>query len=159
MAVSVFFAVPVANSFAQISLPAQQMTIEQLSNEVAAQSDYKFFYSDRMSEMKINVPEIKNKGIEEHHLFTAIDLGAAAHIPNFKLYLMVGLPFEEDADIDAIIDLTERLRDYMDEKGSRGTLTLSINPFVPKPFTPFQWMPMADKKRLDAVMKELSCCR
>jgi len=96
-----------------------------------------------------------NKGIEEHHLFTAIDLGAAAHIPNFKLYIMVGLPFEEDADIEAIIDLAVRLRDYMDEKGCRGTLTLSVNPFVPKPFTPFQWMPMADKKRLDAVMKRI----
>ena len=97
-----------------------------------------------------------NKGIEEHHLFTAIDLGAAAHIPNFKLYIMVGLPFEEAADIAAIVDLAQRLRAYMDEKGSRGTLTLSVNPFVPKPFTPFQWMPMADKKRLDAVMKELT---
>ena len=97
-----------------------------------------------------------NKGIEEHHLFTAVDLGAAAHIPNFKLYIMVGLPFEEDADIDAIIDLTQRLRDYMDSKGCRGTLTLSVNPFVPKPFTPFQWMPAADKKRMDAVMKRLA---
>ena len=97
-----------------------------------------------------------NKGIEEHHLFTAIDLGAAAHIPNFKLYIMVGLPFEEDADIAAIIDLAVRLRGYMDEKGSRGTLTLSVNPFVPKPFTPFQWMPMADKRRLDAIMKMLT---
>ena len=99
---------------------------------------------------------IINKGIEEHHLFTAIDLGAAAHIPNFKLYIMVGLPFEEDADIAAIVDLARRLRAYMDEKGSRGTLTLSVNPFVPKPFTPFQWMPMADKKRLDAVMKSIT---
>ena len=97
-----------------------------------------------------------NKGIEEHHLFTAIDLGAAAHIPNFKLYIMVGLPFEEDADIAAIIDLAERLRLHMDEKGSRGMLTLSVNPFVPKPFTPFQWMPMADKKRLDVVMKTIT---
>jgi len=97
-----------------------------------------------------------NKGIEEHHLFTAIDLGAAAHIPNFKLYIMVGLPFEEDDDIASIIDLAERLRRYMDERGCRGTLTLSINPFVPKPFTPFQWMPMADKKRLDAVMKRIT---
>lgn len=96
-----------------------------------------------------------NKGIEEHHLFTAVDLGAAAHIPNFKLYIMVGLPFEEDEDIDAVIDLAVRLRDYMDEKGCGGTLTLSVNPFVPKPFTPFQWMPMADKKRLDAVMKRI----
>ncbi|WP_315444103.1 radical SAM protein [uncultured Selenomonas sp.] len=97
-----------------------------------------------------------NKGIEEHHLFTAIDLGAAAHIPNFKLYIMIGLPFEEDDDIASIIDLAERLRRYMDERGCRGTLTLSINPFVPKPFTPFQWMPMADKKRLDAVMKRIT---
>ena len=99
---------------------------------------------------------IINKGIEEQHLFTAIDLGAAAHIPNFKLYIMVGLPFEEDADIAAIIDLALRLRTYMDGKGSCGMLTLSINPFVPKPFTPFQWMPMADKKRLDAVMKSIT---
>ena len=37
-----------------------------------------------------------NKGIEEHHLFTSVDLGAAAHILNFKLYIMVGLPFEAD---------------------------------------------------------------
>ena len=97
-----------------------------------------------------------NKGIEEHHLFTAIDLGAAAHIPNFKLYIMVGLPFEEDADIDAIIDLAVRLRSYMDERGSHGMLTLSVNPFVPKPFTPFQWMPMAGKKRLDRIMKKIT---
>lgn len=97
-----------------------------------------------------------NKGIEEHHLFTAIDLGAAAHIPNFKLYIMVGLPFEEDADIDAIIDLAVRLRSYMDERGSHGMLTLSVNPFVPKPFTPFQWMPMAGKKRLDGIMKKIT---
>ena len=97
-----------------------------------------------------------NKGIEEHHLFTAIDLGAAAHIPNFKLYIMVGLPFEEDADIDAIIDLAVRLRSYMDERGSYGMLTLSVNPFVPKPFTPFQWMPMAGKKRLDGIMKKIT---
>jgi hypothetical protein len=96
-----------------------------------------------------------NKGIEEHHLFTAVDLGASAHIPNFKLYIMVGLPFETDEDIEAIIDLAERLRDYMDERGCKGTLTLSVNPFVPKPFTPFQWMPMADKKRIDAIMKRI----
>ena len=97
-----------------------------------------------------------NKGIEERHLFTAIDLGTAAHIPNFKLYIMVGLPFEEEADIEAIIDLAGRLRNYMDEKGSCGTLTLSVNPFVPKPFTPFQWMPMAGKKRLDGIMKKIT---
>ena len=87
MAVSVLFAVPVANSFAQISLPAQQMTIEQLSNEVAAQSDYKFFYSDRMSEMKINVPEIKEKGIEDLLRTVFSDTGITYKLSEGIVYL------------------------------------------------------------------------
>jgi hypothetical protein len=40
-----------------------------------------------------------------------------------------------------------------------GTITLSINPFIPKPFTPFQWAPMADqqtlKHRLDLIQTGL----
>ena len=52
-----------------------------------------------------------NKGIEEEHLFHSMDLGIAAGIPNYRLYLMIGLPFEEEEDIDAIIDLANRLKD------------------------------------------------
>lgn len=96
-----------------------------------------------------------NKGIEEHHLFTSMDLGLAAGIRNFRLYIMIGLPFEEEEDIDAIIDLAERLKDYMEEKGSKGILTLSVNPFIPKPFTPFQWEPMADRKVVEKRLKRL----
>ncbi len=94
-----------------------------------------------------------NKGIEEKHLFTAVDLGLAAGIRNFRLYLMIGLPFEAREDIEAIASLADRLKDYMEEHGSRGTLTLSINPFVPKPFTPFQWLPMAEKHDVEAALK------
>lgn len=94
-----------------------------------------------------------NKGIEEEHLFTAVDLGLAAGIRNFRLYLMIGLPFEAREDIEAIASLADRLKDYMEEHGSRGTLTLSINPFVPKPFTPFQWLPMAEKHDVEAALK------
>ena len=68
---------------------------------------------------------------------------------------MVGLPFEEEEDIDAIIDMTNRLKDYMEEKGSKGTLTLSVNPFIPKPFTPFQWEPMADRRVVEKRLKRL----
>lgn len=89
--------------------------------------------------------------IEEHHLFHSMDLGLSAGIRNFRLYIMVGLPFEQEEDIDAIIDLAERLKDYMEERGSKGTLTLSVNPFIPKPFTPFQWEPMADRKVVEAA--------
>ena len=96
-----------------------------------------------------------NKGIEEHHLFHSMDLGLSAGIRNFRLYIMVGLPFEEEEDIDAIIDLAERLKDYMEARGSKGTLTLSVNPFIPKPFTPFQWEPMADRKTVEKRLKRL----
>lgn len=97
-----------------------------------------------------------NKGIEEQHLFNSIDLGIAAGIRNFRLYIMVGLPFETEEDVVAIVDLAERLKDYMEEHGAKGTLTLSVNPFIPKPFTPFQWQPMADKKYVERAFKTLT---
>ena len=98
---------------------------------------------------------IINKGIEEEHLFHAMDLGLDAGIRHFRLYLMIGLPWEEAEDIEAIITLAYKLRDYMLEKQSKGTLTLSINPFIPKPFTPFQWMPMADQAVIEASLKKI----
>ena len=97
-----------------------------------------------------------NKGIEEEHLFHSMDLGLAAGIRHFRLYIMVGLPFETEEDIEAIIDLANRLKDYMEERGSKGTLTLSVNPFIPKPFTPFQWKPMADRKYVEHALRHMA---
>lgn len=96
-----------------------------------------------------------NKGIEEEHVFKTVELGMAAGVQHFKLYLMLGLPFEEQADIEAIVDLANRLKNFMEEKGSKGTLTLSVNPFIPKPFTPFQWLPMAEKKYIESGFRFL----
>jgi radical SAM family uncharacterized protein len=94
-----------------------------------------------------------NKGIEEQHLFNAMDYGIDAGIRNFRLYIMIGLPYEEDEDIEAIVEMTNRLKDYMESKGNKGILTLSVNPFVPKPFTPFQWLPMAEMKTVESRLK------
>ena len=96
-----------------------------------------------------------NKGIEEEHLFKAMDYGLAAGIRNFRLYIMIGLPFEEEEDIQAIIDLAIRLKDYMESRKNKGVLTLSINPFIPKPFTPFQWLPMAPMKTVEQDLKKI----
>jgi radical SAM superfamily enzyme YgiQ (UPF0313 family) len=96
-----------------------------------------------------------NKGITEEHLFKAMDYGLQAGIRNFRLYIMIGLPFEEEEDIDAIVDLALRLKDYMEAHHNNGVLTLSINPFIPKPFTPFQWMPMAPKKTVEMYLKKI----
>lgn len=97
-----------------------------------------------------------NKGIEEEHLYRTIRLGVAAGIRHFRMYIMVGLPWETMEDIEAIGALTHRLKDFMESGGSKGTLTLSVNPFIPKPFTPFQWLPMAEKKAVEESLKRLN---
>ena len=99
--------------------------------------------------------KVINKGIEEEHIFNTIKLGVNAGIYNFKLYFMVGLPFEEDEDIDEIIKLSLKIRTFMNEKNAKGLLTLSVNPFVPKPFTPFMWASMTDKKIIKQRIKRI----
>lgn len=100
-----------------------------------------------------------NKGITDESLFKAVDLAAKAGIPHIRLYIMVGLPTEEDEDIEAIVNMAKAVYDRMQSAGCKGRLTLSVNPFIPKPFTPFQWMPMADqkdiRKKLNYIKKSL----
>lgn len=92
--------------------------------------------------------QVINKGIDEADLQQAIGLAAGAGIPHIRLYIMIGLPTETMEDIEALIDMAIRTRAHMEQAGCKGRLTLSINPFIPKPFTPFQWMAMADQKEI-----------
>lgn len=94
-----------------------------------------------------------NKGISEENLRTAAQLSAKSGIQHMRLYIMIGLPTETDEDIDAIIGLAERTQAHMVEVGCKGRLTLSINPFIPKPFTPFQWMAMESQKSVEKKLQ------
>jgi radical SAM superfamily enzyme YgiQ (UPF0313 family) len=80
-------------------------------------------------------------------------------IQNLKLYYMVGLPFEEHADVLAIADLTDQIRERMlavaRGRGRIGRIHPSVNPFVPKPGTPYQWLPMEDPKESDRKLQFL----
>ncbi len=74
-----------------------------------------------------------------------------------KLYMMVGLPTETDEDLDEMIVLVERIKDRMLEAGKRfgraGKIIPSLNGFVPKPNTPFQWEPICEEKELKRRLK------
>ena len=94
-----------------------------------------------------------NKGISEENLRTAAQLSAKSGIQHMRLYIMIGLPTEMDEDIDAIVGLAERTQAHMAEVGCKGRLTLSINPFIPKPFTPFQWMAMDHQKSVEKKLQ------
>ena len=94
-----------------------------------------------------------NKGISEEHLQNAATLSAKSGIQHMRLYIMIGLPTETDEDIEAIVGLAERTQAHMAEVGCKGRLTLSINPFIPKPFTPFQWMSMDNQKTVEKKLQ------
>jgi radical SAM superfamily enzyme YgiQ (UPF0313 family) len=100
-----------------------------------------------------------NKGIEEATFLKAAADLVAAGIPNLKLYFMVGLPTETQADIDAIIDLCKRIKHRFLVASRRrkriGTISISLNCFVPKPVTPFQWSAMDDLAVLKQKIKKI----
>ena len=103
--------------------------------------------------------DLINKNLDETQILAAVQRLAAAGIPNLKLYFLLGLPGEEDADIDELLALVGSIREVWLAEGKRrgrlGQITLSVNPFIPKPFTPFQWVAMAAESVLKARLGRL----
>ena len=61
---------------------------------------------------------------------------------NIKLYYMIGHPSETLEDVQAIADLCKLvLKEGRKEAGNRVRVTAGVGTFVPKPHTPFQWVP------------------
>ncbi|MBU3953323.1 MAG: B12-binding domain-containing radical SAM protein, partial [Proteobacteria bacterium] len=89
---------------------------------------------------------IINKKITEKQILNAAKRLVDKGIINLKLYFMIGLPFETDQDVAEIVLLVLAIKTVFlnasKKKKKIGTITLSINPFIPKPCTPFQWSAM-----------------
>ena len=97
-----------------------------------------------------------NKGITEEHVRDAINIAAEVGMRHIKLYYMIGLPGEEDADIEETVQMILRMRAQMDAGGSKGELIISVNGFVPKPWTPYQWAPLCNVRTLKKRFKLLN---
>ncbi len=104
-----------------------------------------------------------NKGLTRADALQAAEALVEGGVPNLKLYFMVGLPTETEEDVAAIVTLTEEIKGrFLSASRPRrriGSITVSLNPFVPKPFTPFQWSamdaPAALKKKIKTVKNGL----
>jgi len=107
--------------------------------------------------------KVINKGIAEEAILNAAESLVANGIPNLKLYFMIGLPTETADDVEEIIGLCKKIKHrFLKSSRSRkriGEITISLNSFVPKPFTPFQWAAMAEtsalKKKIQKIKNEL----
>jgi radical SAM superfamily enzyme YgiQ (UPF0313 family) len=90
-----------------------------------------------------------NKNLTEADILRAAAMMIGEGVDNLKLYFMIGLPEETGADVEAIALLTAKILDCARAAKSRiGRITVSLNPFVPKPWTPLQWDAMEDTKSL-----------
>jgi radical SAM superfamily enzyme YgiQ (UPF0313 family) len=103
--------------------------------------------------------QVINKGITENDVLAAVEILAQKGIKNLKLYYMIGLPTEKQADLDEMVNLTMKVKEKILNigrvKGKISRLTLSINCFIPKPWTPFQFHPMEEIASLKNKLKFL----
>ncbi|MDD4765211.1 MAG: TIGR03960 family B12-binding radical SAM protein [Atribacterota bacterium] len=82
-----------------------------------------------------------NKNVTENDLYNTVQYAFNEGWRRVKLYFMIGLPTETRDDIDGIIQMIKRVEKIGRKTvGARFSLNVSINAFVPKAHTPFQWV-------------------
>jgi radical SAM superfamily enzyme YgiQ (UPF0313 family) len=119
--------------------------------ELLSQSDLKSvaIAPDGASE---RLRRVINKGLDADDLLKGATRLVEAGIFKLKIYVMVGLPTETCEDLQEFIDLIATIKERIDHIGrERGRLTeifLSVNCFVPKPWTPFQYHPFGISTQL-----------
>lgn len=98
------------------------------------------------------VRRIIGKTMSDEEILGLVQRAAAAGITSVRTYFLVGMPGQNDSDIQAIADLAKRIRHTIIAAtrggGRTGRVTVSLTPLVPKPHTPLQWMAMAERKDL-----------
>jgi radical SAM superfamily enzyme YgiQ (UPF0313 family) len=92
------------------------------------------------------------KPLKNGELYEKIDSILAIKPFNLKFYFMIGLFGETPEDLEDIVDLVKRTKHTMVKHGAKkgfvGSITVHVSPFVPKPSTPFQWLPMEEMGEL-----------
>jgi len=91
---------------------------------------------------------IINKDLTNEDLFNAVEGLFSRGWNRLKLYFMIGLPFEEFEDIEALVDMLWQVYKISRRYKGKKHLAAGISIFVPKPFTPFQWEPFSKEEQV-----------
>ncbi len=90
------------------------------------------------------------KPISDHQVLEAVAAAQACGIPDLKMYFILGLPGETDADVEAIAGLlrasVDVIRGHGRERGRVGKVTAGVSFLVPKPYTPYRREPMMERR-------------
>jgi len=103
--------------------------------------------------------KVVNKHLSRDQILEAVRVIGAAGDFSLRLYFLIGIPTETREDVSEVLEMVKTIKHHLvKEATTRGRMRqikLSINCFVPKPFTPFQWFPMDTVQSLKEKQKWL----
>jgi radical SAM superfamily enzyme YgiQ (UPF0313 family) len=104
---------------------------------------------------------VVNKDFSDDRIVQAAEAALSQGMQHVKMYFLCGLPTETEEDVLGMAHLALRIREqvmlpWARKRGRMGRISLSVNPFVPKPWTPFQWVPLHDRACLEGKRKLLA---
>ncbi len=101
--------------------------------------------------------KVVNKHLSREQIIDAVRLVGRTGDFSLRLYFLIGLPTETREDVEEILELVKSIKHHLiKESSTRGKIRqmkLSVNCFVPKSSTPFQWFPMEEVSSLKEKQK------
>jgi radical SAM family uncharacterized protein/radical SAM-linked protein len=82
--------------------------------------------------------KVINKDFSDEQIYKSVEKLLSGNIQTLKLYFMIGLPTEQQEDIDAIVAMVTKISGMIRTRSKRRMVNVAISPFSPKPHTPFQ---------------------
>ncbi|MBE9180783.1 TIGR03960 family B12-binding radical SAM protein [Oculatella sp. LEGE 06141] len=123
-----------------LSLPSQRVDRfdENIANIIGGTRQTGLTFAPEAGTQRMR--DIINKGLTNEELLRGVKTAYEQGWDKVKLYFMIGLPGETDADILGIAETLRWLQQNCSTRGKkRLSFNVTISNFTPKPHTPFQW--------------------
>jgi len=107
------------------------------------------------------IRDMASKKLDPEDFLNAVRLCARYGVNHLKLYLIAGWPGETDEDYEELQEFLDEIVHIRSEepggkKKSFMRITIGVSTLVPKPFTPFQWAPMAGEEEQTRRLKDMA---
>nr|WP_290226573.1 TIGR03960 family B12-binding radical SAM protein [Trichocoleus desertorum] len=140
-----------------LSLPSQRVDRfdENIANMLGGTRQMGLTFAPEAGTQRLR--DIINKGLTNEELLRGVKTAYEQGWDKVKLYFMIGLPGETDADVIGIAETVRWLQQECRSKGRKSfSFNLTISNFTPKPHTPFQWHSVSttEFQRKQALLRE-----
>ncbi len=154
------WATPNMVSLSLPSLRADSFTRE-LMDKVASIRNSTITFAPEAGSQRLR--DVINKNLYEEDLMRAVNVAFDVGKNQVKLYFMQGHPTETDEDLAEIPELAHRAvsayyQNPNRRNGQHAQVTISVSPFIPKPFTPFQWEPQDTLEEMERKQAFVGSC-